>query len=68
MYCSFKCFSAASAFSTVKAFLVASVIRELQIDAKVLLLDHGDDFLQGIAILAADAHYVGLDGGLRFLF
>src|SRR5450759_3715522 len=46
--------------------LVAPVIRELQIDAKVLLLDHRDHFLQRIAILAADPHYIALDGGLRF--
>jgi hypothetical protein len=46
--------------------LVGPVIRELQIDAKILLLDHGDNFLQRIAILAADPHYVALDRGLRF--
>src|SRR4029077_3139476 len=46
--------------------LVAAVIRELQIDAKVLLLDHRDDLLQRVAILAADPHYIALDGGLRF--
>src|ERR1700691_892242 len=47
--------------------LVGPVVRELQIDAEILPLDHGDDFLQGVAIFAADAHYVSLDRGLSFL-
>src|SRR5208282_4744885 len=45
---------------------VAPVIRELQIDAKILLLDHRDQLLQRVANLAADPHYVALDRGLRF--
>src|SRR5208282_1525573 len=45
---------------------VAPVIRELQIDAKILLLDHRDQLLQRVAILAADPHYVALDRGWRF--
>ncbi len=33
-----------------------------------MLLHQGDDFLQGVAVLAADPHYVALDGSLHFFF
>jgi len=46
--------------------LITPVIRKLQIDAEILLLDHGNDFLQSVAIFPADAYDIGLDGGLRF--
>ena len=47
--------------------LVRSVIHELQIDAKILALHHGDHFLQRISILTADPHQVGLNRSLCFL-
>jgi hypothetical protein len=49
-------------------YLVATVIRELQIDAEIALFDHRNHFLQSIAIFAADADHIRLNGGLRFLF
>src|SRR5882724_330213 len=47
---------------------VRPVIRELHINSKVVLLHQGDDFLQRVAVLTADPHYVALDGSLHFLF
>ena len=38
---SFKCFSAASASSAVKAFLIAPIIRELEIDTEIAALEEG---------------------------
>src|SRR5208283_5938460 len=45
---------------------VGSVIRELHVNAEIALPQQGDDFLQCIAVLAADAHQVALNGGLHF--
>src|SRR5579872_2510076 len=48
-----------------EVMLVGPVIGELHIDAKVPVLEHPDDLLQGIAILAADPDRVALNRGLH---
>src|SRR5882672_472591 len=53
--------------SAVDPLSIRPVIRKLHIDSKVVLLHQGDDLLEGIAVLAADPHYVSLDGSLNFL-
>src|SRR5207245_5710801 len=43
----------------------AAIIRELERDAEVLVLQHRDDLLQIVAVLAGDTHLVFLDRGLH---
>src|ERR1700690_2600801 len=63
-----SCFSLRSRRLGGSMLLVAPVIRELHIDSEILLFQKRDYFLQTVAVFAADSHYVGLDGGLNFLF
>ena len=42
---------------------VGPVIGELKLDAEIRTLQQRDDLLQGVAVLAADAHHVALYGG-----
>src|SRR5271166_5345057 len=44
---------------------VGSIVGELHVDAKIVLPQHADDFLQSIAVFAADANQIALDGGLH---
>ena len=46
--------------------LIRTIVSELQVDPKILLLQQRDDVLQRVAVLAADAHQVALDRGLAF--
>src|SRR5271157_3438119 len=46
---------------------VGSIVGKLHVDAEIALLQHGDDFLQRVAVFAADAHQVALNGSLHFL-
>ena len=43
----------------------ATIVRELERDAEVLVLQHRDDLLQIVAVLAGDAYLVFLDRGLH---
>src|SRR5262245_17495275 len=43
----------------------ATVVRELERDAEVLLFQHRDDLLKIVAVLARDAHLIFLDRGLH---
>src|SRR5271166_1924338 len=45
---------------------VGSVIGELHVNAEIALPQHGNDFLKCIAVLAADANQIALNGGLNF--
>src|SRR5438046_295555 len=45
---------------------VRAVVRELHVYAEVFLLEQRDDLLQGVAILARDAHKVAVDLRLHF--
>src|ERR1700682_4489511 len=50
-----------------RGILVRAVIGELNVDAEIVALDECDDLLQRVAVLAADADHVALDGGLDLL-
>src|SRR4029453_1123499 len=43
----------------------ASIVRELEGDSEILVLQHRDDLLQVVAVLAGDAHLIFLDRGLH---
>src|SRR5579859_1251614 len=45
---------------------VGPVVGELHVNAKISAPEQGHDFLQGVAIFAADANGVTLDGSLHF--
>src|SRR5579859_7141410 len=51
----------------LKSCSICSVVRKLQIDPEIVTFQQRNRLLQGVAILAADAHQVSLNGGLRFL-
>src|SRR5271166_4077004 len=44
---------------------VGSIVGELHVNAEIALSQQGDDVLQCIAVLAADANQVALNGGLH---
>src|ERR1700693_5184927 len=46
---------------------IRPVIRKLQVNPKIVSPQQSDDFLQRVAVLAADPHQVALNRGLRFL-
>ena len=45
---------------------VGAVVGELHVDAEVVGAEQGDDLLERVAVAAADAHEIALDGGLDF--
>src|SRR5712692_7073315 len=47
--------------ASVVNYSVASVVRELHVDSEILLTQKRDDFLQRVAVFAADADQVSLD-------
>ena len=47
--------------------LVGAEVGELKIDADILTLQQRHDLLQGIPVLADDAHRIALDACLRLL-
>src|SRR5580658_9718931 len=57
--------SSAAVLSVLR--LVRPVIGKLQVDSEIMLPQHSDDFLQRVAVLAADTHQISLDRSLCFL-
>src|ERR1700739_968360 len=51
---------------TDQSSLIRSVVGKLQVDPEVVCSQHGNHFLQCIAVFAADPHQISLDRGLCF--